>query len=515
MKKFFNKLFLSKSSMTIFTALAALAVLFDYSERYSFVFVDNTVFKGFSMAIFILMIANSALLFILSSMRMRNADVYYKKSFRAIYLISVAYSIFSILFSVITLITGGSQNLQLTFLMCKEIFPIWIAAVTILYVFLILPFMFNQKRKRFAGIVISVGLAFAVYASLFPISPYKLTSGPAVFDNGKSYSVVFSTNDKGTGYIEYEFGGESVKLFDQSNGRKNGDSIIHTIKVPYEQLNGNSYKIGSTRVIDELSYGGRSGKTVESHEYSFGGNFSDDINLLSVSDWHTYMSLAKSSISHLGNYDAVLLLGDGAPGLMFEEEAATNIIEFASDLTNGTMPIIFTRGNHETRGKAAAQLADYLGFDEFYFKASLGDYNFIVLDSGEDKEDSHPEYGGMVAYEQSRKDMVSWLETLENTTGSKTIALSHSDEICIEEDLALRAKQKLSELNTSILLSGHQHKTEYKADGVYPVLVDGGINANGKGTFVASMVSLSQNGINIKSVDNTGKVVLTETAEWK
>lgn len=515
MKKLFNKLFLSKGSTAVFTALAALAVLFDYAERYSFVFIDNSIFKNFSMAIFILMIINAVLLFALSSIRMQSSEIYYKKSFRAVFTVSAAYAVFSILFPVISLIVGGSENFQLAFLMIKQILPVWVSAVTILYLLLIVPFMSNQKKKKFASAVIAVCLTLAVYSSLFPTSPYKLTSGPAVFDNGHSYSVVFSTNDKGTGYVEYESNGKTVRLFDENNGRKNGDSIIHTIKVPYEQLNGRSYKIGSTRVIDELSYGGRSGKTVESNEYKFGGSFDSNINLLTVSDWHTHTSLAKRSISYLGGYDAVLLLGDSVPGLMFEEEAASNIVKFAADLTSGTMPVIFTRGNHETRGRSASKLSEYLGFDEFYFKAKLGNYNFIVLDSGEDKVDSHPEYGGMVVYEQSRRDMVSWLEALENTNCEKTIALSHSDEICIEDNLSEQAQLKLTELNTSILLSGHQHKTEYKTDGAYPVLVDGGVNANGNGTFVACMVSLSNDKINIKCVDNNGKTVLEENAVWK
>lgn len=515
MKKFFNKLFLSKGSMTVFTALSSLAVLFYYAERYSFVFIDNTVFKNFSMMIFILMVLNSVLLFCLSSLRMRKSEVYYKKSFRAVYLVSAAFSIFSILFPVISLIIGNSENFQLAFLMTKEIFSFWIACVTILYMLLILPFISSQKRKKFASAFIAVCLAFSVYAAIFPITPYKLTSGPAVFDNGQGYSVVFSTNDCGTGYIEYKLNGEAIRLYDENNGRKNGDSIIHTIKVPYEHLNENSYKIGSTRVIDELSYGGRSGKTVESEEYNFGGRFNDNINLLTVSDWHTHTELAKRSVSYLGDYDAVVLLGDSSPGLMFEEETAKNILQFASDLTNGSMPVIFARGNHETRGKAAAKLSEHLGFAKFYFEVSLGNYNFIVLDSGEDKADSHSEYGGMVTYEQSRRDMVSWLNSLENPDNKKTIALSHADEICIEEDLSAAAKAKLDSLNTSLLVSGHLHKSVFKTEGSFPTLIDGGVNAAGKGTYVASMLSVSPNGIRVVSIDNTGNKTVEETVAWR
>lgn len=501
--------------MTLFSALAAILVLFDYAYRFSNVFIDNVVFNGFSFLLFILMIVNAVTMFILSALRMKHLNIYYKKGFRAVSIISFVYMIFSIALIIGQFIIGGDENLQLFSLMCLEAFPVWAAVTGILYLLIIVPNMSSAREKKFVSVVTTACLVFVTYISLFPITPYKFTSGPAVFDNGQEYSVVFSTNDKGTAYLSYEYNGKSVTIYDENNGRKYGDSRIHTISVPYEQLSGNTYTVGSTRVIDELSYGGRSGKTIVSEPIKFNDNLGDNINLLTISDWHTHLKLAKRSVSYLGEYNAILLLGDAAPGLMFPKEVETNIVEFAGDLSGGTMPILFARGNHETRGKEAVNLAGYLGMDKFYYMTSLGNYNFIVLDSGEDKEDSHPEYGGMVAYEQNRENMVDWLETLENADNKKTIAVSHSDEICIEKDLSDTAYKKLDSLNSSILLSGHHHSTEYKTDKEFPVLVDGGSNANGSGTFVASMVNLSQSGIDIKCVDSNGKVILTETAEWK
>ena len=41
-----------------------------------------------------------------------------------------------------------------------------------------------------------------------------------VIDNGTEYAVVFATNDKGTGYVQYEYEGESYTVYDQNGGRK-------------------------------------------------------------------------------------------------------------------------------------------------------------------------------------------------------------------------------------------------------------------------------------------------------
>ena len=71
-----------------------------------------------------------------------------------------------------------------------------------------------------------------------------------VIDNGKEYSIVFSTSDQGTAWAEYTYNGKDYKVYDHTGGRKKGDSNIHSISVPYDHLRNNSYKVGSTRVIE-------------------------------------------------------------------------------------------------------------------------------------------------------------------------------------------------------------------------------------------------------------------------
>lgn len=73
------------------------------------------------------------------------------------------------------------------------------------------------------------------------------------------------------------------------------------------------------------------------------------------------------------------------------------------------IPFLYVRGNHETRGSFARNFADY--FSEVGYQAfTLGPIRFVVLDSGEDKSDSHPVYGGIVDYDGYRKQQAQWLE---------------------------------------------------------------------------------------------------------
>ena len=104
--------------------------------------------------------------------------------------------------------------------------------------------------------------------------------------------------------------------------------------------------------------------------------------------------------------------------------------------------------------------------EEFYYELHMGEYRFIVLDSGEDKNDWHPEYGGLADYAAYREEMADWLDGLEND-GSKTVVLSHSPSVGLnhglyvdepEDELRDRIFSRLKELGASVLLSGHVHE---------------------------------------------------------
>ena len=519
MKRFFNALFFGKAAVPVFTLLAAISALLLHGFRNTNVFVDTVIFSGFSFALFIAAVLDTALLFCLWSTRLQAPDRTKGMAYRILAvlggILAIVLAVIAFGFSFGNLFIGGSESLLVGLRLCKAALPMWLGALALAAAALLLPYIHKDRLKRIFSGILCVCLLIAVYAAFFPLTPFRFTALPVVFDTGSAYSVVFATNDIGTAYIEYEISGETVRRYDASGGRKNGDSCIHTICVPYEELANNTYKVGATRVLDELSYGGRSGKTIESESIAFGGTFSDEVKLLTLSDWHMQNRLALDTAQQLGSFDALIMLGDSATGLMQPEEVAAYILDFGATLTGGQKPVLFARGNHETRGKAASNLPAYLGLDSLYYTAQFGQYHFIILDSGEDKADDHPEYGGMTDYEQSRRDMVTWLQSLENPNGEKTIALSHSEEICIEEDLSAAAHEKLDSLGVSLLVSGHWHTTEFKTEHSYPTLIDGGWNANGANSYVASMLTLTPEGVGILSVDNSGQTTVQETVAWR
>ncbi len=514
------------SILLILNIISAIAV---YSLRYSWVFINTTLkINGFTMGILCSIILNALCLTVLNALNLYKVQKNEKPiSETRVYriIISVAFilsAIFTVAATVYFVLSSSKESFGVTAnyfrnSLFETAFYILVPALAIF-----MPAV-NKKTARIITILVTVGVVGFGYFSLFPPSSYEITSNPSVIDNGSEYSVVFSTSSAGTGFIEYKYEGKSYKLFDENGGRLDASSKIHNIPVPYEHLKNNTYTVGSTRVIEEYSYGSRLGKTVISEEYSFKVNESKNQTYLVLSDWHTLIDDAYAAVNHAGDYDAVILLGDASPGVDFENEVVRNIVEFSGEVSKGTKPVIYARGNHETRGAYAGKLLSALGLREFYYNTKIGDISFIVLDSGEDKDDSHPEYGGMDNYNQYRKKNIDWLKTLENSD-EKLIVLSHSWQINdVETELSEEGWKEINRLGARLLLSGHSHQCRFVGEGSdrekeltskYPNIaayMDGGKTDK---DFIASKMTITDTNIKLEAFSLNGEKVFDENITW-
>ena len=75
------------------------------------------------------------------------------------------------------------------------------------------------------------------------------------------------------------------------------------------------------------------------------------------------------------------------------------------------IPLFYARGNHEGRGADFDKLYDMFptSTGQFYYTFRQGPAAFVVLDAGEDKPDSHHEYGGTADYDAYRQAQTEWL----------------------------------------------------------------------------------------------------------
>ncbi len=524
MKNFINKL-KSLPALATLLVFSVVAVILFNSSKPVWVFMGTTVgFQAFPKLLLGLFILIAIILTVLTALKVyKGISATDKKAYRVTLVISAVLSLVAFIYSVafaIGQVIGESREVFLLYL--KE--TLWVSSAIIIICFMAVFFPALSCKAKKA--VSALALAFAVIVSLcnfVPLTPYKITSTPMVVDTGDGYSVVFSTSGYGTGYIEYTYEGKDYKVYDRTGGRLNADSKIHSMSVPYEHLRNNSYKVGSVRVIEQYSYGSRLGKEVVSEEYTLSYKGTDDQTWLVISDWHTMLGEAYDAIGYLGDYDSVILLGDSTPGVDFEEQVVTNTVQFGGKVSGGTKPVLYVRGNHETRGAYAGKLMTSLGLDSFYYTSDIGPYSFIILDSGEDKDDSHIEYGGMTDYNTSRAEMIEWLKGTE-LESEKVITLSHAWQISdVEEDLSLAGWDEIDRLGTRLIISGHTHQCrligegseeEQKIFSAHPDIIgymDGG--KSGK-VYTASKMTLSEEGFDLIAYNNLGEKVFEDSFKW-
>lgn len=505
----------------IFLVLSLIATLLYKSTDIWWVFLNNTLgIKHFGEILLVTVICNTAVMAVLTAL------LTYKKMKPNKALTAVFCTVSFILFGFAFGYSIGlffDENSGVMVCQLKDTLSKALPVIALSGLALFFP-VFGKKAKITVSAVVLIISAVWVVNEFYPLTPYKITSEPTVIDTSEDYSVVFSTNDIGTGYVEYTFEGQEYKVYDHTAGRLDSDTKIHSVRVPYEHLRNNSYRVGSVRVIEEFSYGSRLGTEVKSEEYTLTYNGSENQTWLVISDWHTMLSEAYRAIDYLGEYDSVIFLGDSAPNVDYEDDVIKNTLQFMGRISGGEKPAIYVRGNHETRGAYANDLPSALGLDELYYTLDFGPYSFIVLDSGEDKEDSHSEYGGLTAYGDYRKDMVEWLKTAE-VNNDKVIALSHAWEISqVENELAVTGWNEIDRMGARIMLSGHSHRcalVDKEQEGInqeifaaHPHMdayMDGG--KSGK-NYIGSMMTVSPEGVEIKAVNNTGEEVFAENFTW-
>jgi len=509
-------------SLLLLTAAASVFRAF----RMVWVFYDpNLRFLGGAAGLFLISIVVLACLLVLLAVRLYYPEKESVSQSRLWHALGAFATVFALLFTVAAaalIIASGHETDTVMLLYFKKDLPLILSFLAAAVLLLVLPNL-KGKGKAVIAVLLAVVLSLGMLWQVFPVRPYRIVSDPVVMDTGEDYAVVFATNTPGTAFVSYSFDGTDYTIWAQVNGRRIGDRLIHTVHVPYLHLKNNRYTVGSTRVVEEYSYGSRLGKTVTAGPYTLEVNESETQTYLVISDWHSYLEEAKLAIYRLGEYDAVVMLGDPAPGMDFEEQAVKNIVQFGGALTGGEMPVLYVRGNHETRGAFADQLPSYLGYDKPYYTVDRGAYSFLALDSGEDKPDDHPEYGGMDDYRVNRQEMLDWLKTVQ-VKNEKLIVFSHAWQVSEPEHAASRAAwDAFSSLGARFVVSGHKHTCEF-LDGdseaereyldAYPGIttyLDGG--HKGK-TYIASKLTLSPQGVHFEAISNAGESVIDQTLPW-
>ncbi len=352
----------------------------------------------------------------------------------------------------------------------------------------------------------------SLMTSMLPAAGMKITTTPAVFDCGNDYyNVVWVTSKKGSGYVKYTYDGEEKIIWDADNGIIRTDDTIHTVLVPKNELQDNTYVVGSQYVGFKYAYSATKGNTVECDPINFRGTpKEDDIKILCLTDIHELTEEPRQAVANINETpDMLVLLGDMTSSLEYKSQLTDHILTDAGDFSRGEIPVIYTRGNHETRGEYAAQMSKYLPTETgtYYYTTEFGALSAVVLDSGEDKDDSHEDYGGLIDFENYRRNEFNWINSLqkEEFDGTYKIVFCHNPSV--SNHFGQNWISPFNELDFDLLVGGHLHIASYYEQEL-PTFVAGGKVESG---WASSMVTLRDGNIRMYTIDLNGNVLVDKT----
>lgn len=371
-------------------------------------------------------------------------------------------------------------------------------------------------KKKIAIIISAVILVIAAITGgifmLHKIMPQKIKVQPAVFDiGGDNYCIIFESSLKGSGYVRYTYNGTEKTVWDATSGIIATHDTVHKIIVPKEELRNNTYVAGTQYVPFKYAYTAKTGNIAESEPICFKGEEKeDDIKILAITDIHEMEKEVKEAVAHFDDdFDMVVMLGDITSNFEKKEKFTDHVLTDAAFLSKGEIPVVYTRGNHETRGEYASQLLQYFPTvtGEFYYTFDFGGLSAIVLDSGEDKEDSHKEYSGLIDFSSYREKEYKWITSLnaEDFTGKYKIVFCHFPKI--EDHFGMNWMTPLKDLGFSLVVGGHHHTSEL-FDLELPALDACGKYKDG---WAATSLTLKDGNIRMLTINTEGETILDET----
>lgn len=110
--------------------------------------------------------------------------------------------------------------------------------------------------------------------------------------------------------------------------------------------------------------------------------------------------------------DFLVWNGDQSNDVHFERDMAGQYLTPAGLSIADRWPLAYARGNHDVRGPAARHLPAYTGTpeDRYYYAFRSGPLAALVMDTGEDKPDDSPYFGGMAAFQPMQRRQLAWLK---------------------------------------------------------------------------------------------------------
>ena len=360
-----------------------------------------------------------------------------------------------------------------------------------------------------------------------------LSAAPSVFVIGDQYELLLFAKKNGILFVE--IGKE--QFFEENAGVLATERRFAKVRVPQSVLDGaEGYTVVYRETIDHKAYFSEIGEE-QRESFAFRPiKKADGICIFYLSDVHSHFSLAEQAAAKFADEtDLYIMNGDVAE--VEKEEDFLQVSIFLGQVAKGAVPIVFVRGNHDTRGKLSHFYTDYFPSNgkDTYFTFSVGPIDGIALDCGEDKPDDYvygAEYGyksayaGINRFAPFRRRELAWLKEQAPLTRPYRIAVSHicpmqtarraGCEFDIEREVYTAFSEQLSRLGVQAMLCGHIHRayTMLPGDGqsllahTFPIVVGAflrGRKENGDALVGGTALLLEGGKMQVRFTDGEGK----------
>jgi hypothetical protein len=233
------------------------------------------------------------------------------------------------------------------------------------------------------------------------------------------------------------------------------------------------------QTVDRRAYFPLLGEEVSKKFYFHSPSKAEQMHVYHISDVHKRFALAKQCAGYFGK-EVDLFIVNGDIGEVECEQDYLDVAEFTGYISRGEVPVLFTRGNHDVRGRFAEHFCDYFPArgKALYFTFEVGCLAGVVFDCGEDKRDFHEEYGGKTdadgtthrgvnLFEAYRRQETEYLKTVKLPQDKIKLAVGHivpvkttynkGDCFDIEREVYSEWNSAFECMNIEFMLCGHMH----------------------------------------------------------
>lgn len=297
---------------------------------------------------------------------------------------------------------------------------------------------------------------------------------PTVMAAGKSYFIFVPFDDEVIMWVTVK----DKTYYDDCNGIFRSNTRMHKVELPYEVLDeAKEYTVHYIKMIDRRPY-----CPISEEERSITLPFrpvptDGEIKIYHIADAHNMVEEPISAGRYFGDKIDLLVLNGDIPNHSGDIENFNAIYEIAAAITKGACPVVFARGNHDTRGIHAEDMPNFIPTinGKTYYTFRVGSIWGLILDCGEDKVDGHPEYGVTVCFHQFRLAETEFIKNVIKNAKDEYEAegVKHKLVVChlvftntydppfdIEQDIYGEWARLLREhIKPDLMLCGHEHHT--------------------------------------------------------